>query len=901
MRMPKISLFAVLAGALALVACGDGSVRSPGLVGGGELQSIEIRCFRPDGGQCSNPARVNTGSTVDFRVFGEFEDGSIQDITALDRIELAIDTPEGEAEYVAGEKGRVRGLSPTDAGAPVLITASDAEDEGGSADAELEVVGGIPEIVDIFADPDGSGNCSTPADGQNVAAGQALQLRAQIRFVDANGEALNIPNECVDERDGLSWSAEPRNPDGSRAVTENTGVFSGQNTDPEEATSYNVTADLVPSETDNPELNASSASAGIDVDPATLIGDSLRITATPPRIIVGGTAEINATALFDTGTEELRLPVQLDELSILEGEDFVSIEDADEGAISREVLGLAATPEGGPAVIEGVLAGQMDTTEISVLTADFASIRLVPVGVASFADAGVFAGLSDEAAAELQETIADDAQAFGLNADGQVPFCDPDLVEDCPNSSLERNQTVPTVALPYAAVGYLQDDPNQEEAILLDDFATECDDGRILGVNVGGGDDVIGVRTMLPLGEPEEEGEEPAMEPARTVSGIRVALVEGLTEGVGTVRARLGADPDNEDRDAGVNCRALETGEDLDSVEDAEQDVRVGITDPTGTPLEISKTTFNIDKNFTCVGFTNAAQLVNGEPIRGRDKLLSSLTFEVPDSDGGTDQVIININQERATSFRTIGGPANTSHQACRNDEDPVGETDPSISIANAVLAERGVISADGATGLANNCAAVEFNPTVDPPGFAESPRTRAATVLVLPVDDAILRGESALSGEEVDGLCGELGTLFTLPIGQFAGEQGSGLLNETVLLLEQILGPILNNETIEGPVSSALQDALDALSETVLGTLLGEDGLGLLIDPLLGFLGLGGGDSPTGFALLPTLVEGLGEVTDILNEQFLAAGDGEPPPETTFPGDPYAEQPEEGEEGDGG
>ena len=890
MRMPKISLFAILAGALTLVACGDGSVRSPGLVGGGELQRIELRCVRSDGGQCSDPARVNVGSTVNFRVIGFFEDGSNPDITALDRIEFAIQAPDGEAEFVVDEKGRVRGLSPTDAGA-VTITASDAEGEGGSASAELEVVGGIPEIVDIFAGP----TCSTPADGSNVAAGQALQLRAQIRFVNTSGEPVNIPNECVSERDGLSWSAAPQNPDGSPAVTGSTGVFSGQNNDPDEAATYNVTADLVPPATNNPQLNASSASADINVAAAALVGESLRITATPPRIIVGGTAVINATALFDTGAEEIRLPVQLDNLAILEGGDFVSIEDAEEGALTREILGLAATPDDVPAVIEGTLGGQMDTTEVTVLTADFASIRLVPVGVASFADAGVFAGLSDEAAAELQETVADDAKAFGLNADGQVPFCDPDLEAECPNSALELNQTVPTFALPYAAVGYLQNDPDQEEAILLDDFGTECEDGRILNVQVAGSDDVIDVRTMLPLGEPEEEGGTPAMEPARTESGIRIALVEGLTEGVGTVRARLGGNPDNTNFDKGVNCRGQLSGSAMDRVEDAEQDVRVGITDATGTPLEISKTTFNIDKNFTCVGFTNAAQLVNAEKIRGRDKLLSSLTFEVPGSDGGTDQVIININQERATSFRAIGGPAETSYEACRNDEDPVGETDPSISIANAVLAERGVISADGATGLANNCAAVEFDPTVDPPGFAESPRTRAATVLVLPVDDAILRGESALSGEEVDGLCGELGTLFTLPIGQFAGEQGSGLLNETVLVLEQILGPILNNETIEGEVSTALQDGLDALSETVLGTLLGEDGLGLLTDPLLGFLGLGGGESPTGFALLPTLIEGLGEVTDILNEQFIAAGGGEEPPATTDPGDPYAPQPEEG------
>lgn len=132
MRMPKISLFAILAGALTLVACGDGSVRSPGLVGGGELQRIELRCVRSDGGQCSDPARVNVGSTVNFRVIGFFEDGSNPDITALDRIEFAIQAPDGEAEFVVDEKGRVRGLSPTDAGA-VTITASDAEGEGGSA------------------------------------------------------------------------------------------------------------------------------------------------------------------------------------------------------------------------------------------------------------------------------------------------------------------------------------------------------------------------------------------------------------------------------------------------------------------------------------------------------------------------------------------------------------------------------------------------------------------------------------------------------------------------------------------------------------------------------------------------------------------------------------------------
>lgn len=883
MRTSLYSWFAAVACALVLSACGDGAVRSPDAVGSGDLVSLDLQCFTRDGGRCSNPPRVNIGSTVDFRVIGTFEDGSEQDITDTNLVTFDLDAPDGEASFVAGTPGRVRGVSPTEDGTPVLIQATANNGDASPVSDTLIVVGGIPEIVRLFADANQTGACDTPADGALVAAGQALQLRALVQFVDANGEALSIPNECVAEREGLTWSATPSNPDGSAAVSPNTGVFEGQNINTDDNVTYSVTAELVPTETENPQNNVSNASADINVAPASVIDESLEVSATPPRIIVGGAAQVRATALFDTGDDTpVRLPVVLDALSITNGNNSIAIEEVEEGSLTIPVRGLAATAEADPATVQGAFSGQTDSANITVLSPEFAALELVPVGVAAFEDAGVFAGLDEADASAFRDRIGSDAVLFGLNQDGQVPTCDPNGDTPCPNGALERHQTLPSVSVPYAVVAYKQNDPEQTQGTLLPDFATTCEDDRVLPVRVAGSDDVIDVQIMQPAGEPAEGDEAPEMDPIRTASGIRVALVEGLTEGTGTIRARLGGAPT--DSGAGINCRTIDTGE---SVEDAAQDVRVGLVDETGEPKSITKTTFNINKNFTCVGFTNASQLLDGEEIRGRDKLLSSLTFESEGMDGETSQVVVNINQQRTTNFRVNGGPATTDGKACRNDDEP---TDPSITINNALLEERGKLNADGATGLANNCAAAEFTPTVAPPGFADSPTTRAATVIVLPVDDAILKGESALSGEEVDGLCGELGTLFTLPIGQFAGMQGSGVPNELVLLLETILGPILNNEVIEGPVSEGLETALNTLSETVLGTLLSDDALGILTDPLLGFLGLGGSESPTGFALLPTLVEGLGEVTDALNEQIAGNSGAEQPPEPTDPGDPFAE-----------
>ncbi|WP_420427179.1 hypothetical protein [Algiphilus sp.] len=828
---------------------------------------------------------------MNFRVIGTFEDGSEQDITNTNLITFRLDAPQGEAAFVPGNPGRVRAISPTNEGTPVIVTASATSADAEPVSDTLTIVGGIPRIARIFADPDQTGSCSTPAEGSLVAAGQALQLRALVQFVDANGDPIAIPNECVAERDGLSWTATPTNPDGSAAVSPVTGVFSGQNTSTEDNATYSVTAELVPPETENPQNNRSTASANINVAPASVVDDSLQISATPPRIIVGGASVVSATALFDTGDDTpVRLPVVLDALSVTAGESFITIEETPEDSLSIPVRGIAATPAASPATVEGVFSGQIDTANITVLTPEFSTLELVPIGVAAFEEAGVFAGLQEADAAEFRSRISEDALLFGLNSDGQVPTCDPDGETPCPNGALERHQTLPSVSLPYAVVAYKQDDPEQNQGTLLPDLATACDDGRVIPVQVGGSNDIIDVQTMRPTGEPAEGDEAPPMEPITTASGIKVALVEGLTEGTAPVRARLGGAPS--DTGAGINCRTNQTGE---AVADAEQDVRVGLLDDAGQPKSITKTTFNISKNFTCVGFTNASQLLDGEEIRGRDKLLSALTFET-EADGAVSQIVINVNQQPATNFRVNGGPATNDGKACRNDDEP---TDPSITITNGLEEERGRLIADGATGLANNCAAAEFNPTVAPPGFEDSPTTRAATVIVLPVDDAILQGESALSGEEVDGLCGELGTLFTLPIGQLAGMQGSGLLNETILLLETILGPILNNEVIEGPVSEALEGALNTLSETVLGTLLGEDALGLLTDPLLGIIGVSG-ESPAGIALLPTLVEGLGEITDALNEQIAGNTGAEQPPEPTDPGDPFADDGED-EAGDGG
>lgn len=875
-----------MAGGMLLTACGDGSVRSPGDIGSGPLESIRLVCVTPSDSTCptlGGADRVQAGTFVNFRVIGTFRNGSSIDIT--DRERISFRTEAGDPidavtlTQTGADKGRVRGNTATEPGAPATVIAVDDEGAVDPAEVsrEIAVFGGLPESIEVFA----NSACTQRADELSLPSGATRQLSARVTFDNPDVDAI-----CVSDDPRLSWNSPDTNPDGSTVITSG-GLFSGKNANTEETAEFRVTASFEPEPEPAQQFSPLNAQASITVAPAQLVcnagldlSPSLARVALSPAPLqysveatfqLDGDSTITASVLRSTAFTS-DIPSRADFLDPDEAPGALTLKQAtDDGAPVTVAASLKASNCPG-----GTLEG---TSEVTILEPDFASLMLVPLGVEPYEAAGLldFPDASENDIQAERDRIANDAQFFGLNANGRVPCSG----NGCPSGELAQNQALPgKISLAYVVAGVFQGE--SEKPVVLRDLQEVCDNGDILPVSVTGSDDTIDVLTELP-----------DVGAIRSDSGTRVVLVDGLQQGTGTVRARLGADFSDPQVGNGFNCQepSLDGEPQQQPVEDAEQSVRVGIVDDNGNAVDIQRTTFNIDKNFACVGFTNAEDTVTGEDILGRDKLLTSLTFEVPGSDGNPEQIIVNANQSRATSFRARGGPATIDYEACRTDDpESAGEEDPSITITNALLEERGVMRADGATGLAANCAAAELDPEVASlPGFEDSPTQRTATVVVLPVDDDILSGESALSGEEVDGLCGGLGSLFTLSIGQFADGQGAGVLVETIGLLEQILGPVLNNEIIEDDVSTELEGLLNELSGGLLGPLL-TDALAPLTDQLLPLLGLGGGESPTGFALLPTLVDGLGQVTDELNAQLVEAGGGEEPPPTTDPGDPFAE-----------
>lgn len=926
MSMPLKSWFGALLAALLLAACGDGSVRSPELIGPGGLLNIQLRCQTapgPNGPPCAQPPTVFVGGSVHYRVLGTFEDGSTRDITAQDRIALNLGpagTSRGSLTPTGPEKGRVRGNAATEDGAPLSVTAADTQGEADPARDDLIVVGGTPESIDVLLRDSAGRLDGFPFDV--APSGVPQQFVARVNFAES------APDLLVSSDPQLVWSAElvDGQPDDTGSITQN-GVFTGTNTSPdlEEADNsiYAITARFRPEPDDPsaPQFSPIQSTEELEVGPASYVDDSFRLEPAAAQIVEGQTVTFRAFASFQTGEAGDGTPVIVEaeitqalETLGSDGPEFVEFQESD-AEIDNVLVGLSATPEGLPVTVTATFRGETDTSQVVVLEPDFAQLALVPVGVAPFEAAGLFniPGADEEAIQERREQVANDALLLGLNENGQIPTCeyDPsieDMPEDCPNAALPLNQTLPGVSLSYVVVARLQGSPEFGEdganGILLQDFTAACDDDSVLSINFDGGDSVIDIATLT---DPEGEDVEP--EPLRTASGARYVRVDGLSEGESILRARLGVGFEG-DATAGLNCRSEE-------VEDAETDVVVGLDGGNGQIEAVDRTTFNINRNFGCQGFINAEQLLADEGVRARgEKLIASLTYDVGEEGMTERRVIVPINQQRIVDFRTVRGPAQTPEQLdCRNEDGTGGP--PAISITNALDVERGLVFTDSPISLDTNCAAADLiiREGVTLPGLTNTlidedpeddilPRTtRAASYVLLPVDDAILGGDSAISSAQIDELCDGLEPLLTLPLGPAVGlPQGAGLPVELISGIGAILSPILNSEPVQGPVADGLELLLNSLGDLVNG-LLDVTGLGdLLIDPLLGILGIGD-DSPVGISLLASLIDGLGLLLDELKSAIGGAIGLEDPPATADPGDPFVQEqmeaPDEGEEGE--
>lgn len=927
MRLIKYWIAAMAVG-MALAACGDGSVRSPGLIGSGPVTELRLECRTPAGAQCSEPNRVIVGEFVNYRIIATFQDGTQADVTNISRFGLTATAQANRVDVTgSGEnKGRTRGVSPTPDGSPAVITATDTQSSL-TASKELIVLDSTPSQVQVFRDS----NCTQPADGLTVASGAPTQLYARVSFLEPALAPI-----CRTQDTRLTWSADPAtNPDGSQVIN-NSGRFIGKNDDPDEEAEFSVTA----------TFEGVSGNATLLVEPAEIVPDSLRLQPAARNIAVGGEVTYRAFISFDLGDGEIFESEITQSLDSLVSDrpnvaNFVADEDKD---VNNVLRGLAPS-EDTPVVITATFVQddgtqQQATATVNVLAADFEEIVLVPVGVDAFEAAGFFNINGngndeelEEELAELRQMIAQDALTLGHDIQGRLP-CAGEL---CPEEGhLAQHQTlVAAPPLAYAVFAFNKGEPGfgQEGArgILLDRLEQTCfapdeengDNGDSLSLPLffeAEDDEIIALLREVPIpgsavendngdnGEENGDPPPPQMQAAQTRSGIRIVLAEGVTDGDTVIRARLGRDFD--EGDSGVNCRNFFASEgDVEDglnveVEDAEQEVEVGLRDGNGDPIEVTSAFFNINTNYACVGFVNATDLVTNSDFRGREKLLSSLTYVVGQGEDA-QRLVVNMNQSSRVNFSVNGGPANPEHQSCRFEGDDFES--PRVVITNDLLMERGVMGAPGALALGNDCAKASFTPPPTLVGFADEDavRNRTATVVALPVDDDIVRGSSAF-GEpgEAAQLCDSLAPLLTLPFGQFAGEQGAGLLTELIGLLGAILGPVLNNEVISGPLAEGLSLVLEGLQE-VLGVVFSIPGLGDLLELLVCFIGLPAcPEAPEpidGISLLPTILDGLNQGLQMFRDQWDAATGVIPPPETTNPGDPFrAPPPDENGNGNG-
>lgn len=822
-----------LASLLLLAACGDGSVRSPGVVGPGELVEMRVLCLRgPVGGEtlpCTDdPARIavpqtaGSASDVVFRVEGRYEDGSWRDITDADFIRLsssddAMVSVHDGAPTSQREKGRLTARAAGSGGAAVSATITARDTRGQVADAQrrVEVFGRAAVSLAILAVP-----ASEPVAQVSVASGVPQQFEARIHYADGSREIT---------RGGVAWSLSP-----SGASISGTGVFRHDNPSITDTQRYTLTASLR-------GAAGISASVEVAVEPAQYVPGSLTLRSQPPvaQIPIGGSLRVLAFARFQIGTESVERDVTQALASLVSSAPQSAAFEPSSDAVPNILRGLRSTSGGAPVTVTAQFQGETASLQVTVLDADVAELRLVPLGVAPFEAAGFFdrPDLDATQREALRAVIADDARRLGLNRDGALPCAG----DGCPDGALPAHRVLPGTTLAYAVFTRDQGDSGLQP-VPLDQFrdAVACDTGALTVRFDAGGNRVAVHETRIDPASGEAV-------PARSASGIRIILVEGLREGEASIRARLGREFSGSGGE-GRNCRG-------EAVQDARQTVQVGA----GAGRAIVGSRFNIDRNFACVGFANALDFVEHDDVLGRDKLRSSLSFELADA----SRIVVFANQMPSVRFSTRGGPARGDGLACRTDGPP-----PVVQISNGASQERGRLRANGVLALGASCALAEFQPSVPPPGFTGSPQARAATVVALPADDDLVRGAS--SNGEIAQLCDTLAPLLTLPVGELlGGEAGAGLPVELLSALGGVLDPVLNNRVITGPVSNGLRGLLNELSnglETVFSLPLLRE-LRSLLGDILCTIGL-----PTcqsGMSLLPDVLsileDLLGQVRGLL------------------------------------
>ena len=840
MRTIRIQLIAALTSVLALAACSDGSVRSPDLIGSGELLEAELQCRAPGEtgfSDCTGTRNIVAGQAIDYRVLGSFEDGS--QLVATSRFRFSVsDTSRARLEGDASDGVQtVRALQETEAGSPITVFANDPDEEVETLSSALTIEGGVPQSIDITLD----GN------DLRVVSGVPTQLFARITFNAGQPEEITVPNDQDARAPGnIDWEI-VTDPEGTSEIG-NDGVLIGRNPSIEEELDLTVRVTLTPRQ-DGPQFEGPiTADRTVTVEPAQYIEGSFRIRFLRDENIVpvDTTRELQALATFqgvadpetgETVTREFDVTRDIDPgFSVADpaiGEIVPGEDQPDDTEVPNTFSALAT----GVTTVSAGFRGDEDSVEVRVVQAGIGQLRLLPV-------------------------TGEDAELLGLTTDGRLP-CEADPVT-CPDDSLappddgmgalEPGRTLPGLAIAYQVFAVLEgreDIPTDElepgELFLLDD-TVEC-----------------GPSPILPVRVTAEDPDTVAVSPVETASGEQAYEIEGLAEGSAALQARLGRGPA---ADNGINCAGRD-------VADAGQQVEVGFPEASSETASlrtkaggpVSAVSLETSTASACVGYADASSALTDPDSDGRGRESLRVTAIYEDAEG--DILRIPVNQQRRIDFSAQYGTRDDEGRMC--DGPLTAETLPTedlpeeaqaffeanspVAVSNARNVRRGIIQSQSPVSLGTACVRTNFDLSGVRIGEPEQEdRSVSVTITALPiVDDSIISGQSLLTGNEIDGFCEPL-----LPVLDLLPGADENLAIDLINVLGASGGLLLNSDEaneLGNEGGTALLDALSLVPEM----LLGPTGLDEVLSSLFGILGIGGGnDELTGGGLLVTLLDGL-------------------------------------------
>jgi hypothetical protein len=628
-------------------------------------------------------------------------------------------------------------------------------------------------------------------DGRSVVAGVPESFRVRVSFPSQS----NVDPIVLSADENLAWSVETINNSTATGQISQSGVFTGFNSSPSDPANIRIRAVFNAPGATSPLQDT----ATLSVTAAAVVPGSLRLVPNPATIRLGDTQRFRAFARFTStsvqtpGGVEREVTEALD-VDIAVGDNaLLEVVPANSaGDISTTVRAIGA----GATIVTGTFDGESSTAAVNIPVADIAELRLTPV-------------------------TGNEAVLLGLNPDGSLP-CDG---SGCNDGALNPDQTMPGVSLAYIVEARVEGNfEDEDEGFFRLGTSINCADQSQLPVFVAALDNNTRVDAVNTSTNPDVVQ--------------RVYLVQGLSAGQSNVRARLGRAAANNAFASGLNCRG-------DSVTDGVKTVTVGTN---GGAQSVTGVSFDISTTSACVGYLNAVDLLEGGDARGLQLMNATLNYE---TDLGN--IRVPVNQQRNVNFSSEYGTKDGEGEMCANFLPFDFATSP-VTVTNAFNAPRGLMTTENPLSLGTSCILVSFDPRgASILGDALEADSRSATMTALPlVDDDIIRGGSALSNGQIDGLCGALGELglFDIP------GLNEGLIIDLLTLLGGTVGVLVNNDIANEFGDLIGQGLLEGL-DLILGTLLDTTGLDVVLQNLLGVLGLGA-ESPVGFGLLTTVLDGL-------------------------------------------